>query len=122
VTPRAALALTLAVAGCAAPPPASSDPRVVVLPNAEVVAPQPPHLSVNATGITHVSVGLVNPTGHDVVVESTTDWFDNNQHAVGGLLSAPKRLAVPRLGTASVESVSPGPNAVSFQIHIAPGS
>jgi hypothetical protein len=122
VTRCAALALIFAITGCAAPLASSSDPRIVVLPDAGIVVAQPPHVSVNGTGITHVSVGLANPTGHDVVIEATTDWFDNNQHAVGGLLSAPKRLTVPRFGTTSLESVSPSLSAVGFQIHIAPDS
>jgi hypothetical protein len=122
VTKRPALAVILVVAACAAPAAPSADPHVVVLPDALVVAPQPPHVSVDETGIAHVSVELFNPTGQDVVVQATTDWFDNNLHAIGGLLSAPKRLAVPRLGTADLETVSPTPKATSYRIHIAPGA
>jgi hypothetical protein len=119
---RSALAAVLVVAACAAPAVPSSDPRVVVLADSGVAVPQPPHVSVNETGITHVSLELANPTGHDLVVEATTDWFDNDLHAIGSLLSAPKRLAVPRLGTAELELVSPAPRAVTFRVHIAPGA
>ena len=98
-----------------------ADPRIRVAPGLPVTVPLPPRANVDSAGFTHVSVELVNATADDIVVETTANWFDHDQHSVEGLLSAPRRMTVPAFGNASLESVSPSARAVAFEIRIAAG-
>ena len=112
--------LAAALAACQAPPPPplSADSRVLVLPDAGVTVNRPATVSANGTGITHVSVEVQNRMPFDLAVNCTADWFDYNGHPVGGIMTMPARIAVPRGGAEFCDTVSPSASATSFRVTI----
>lgn len=110
------LAVAALVTACT-PPPLLGDPRVVLTPDANVLADAP---IVVEGALLSVSVRLVNPSNRDRPVIETTDWKDAAGQPIRTLLSAPQRLTVPRYGDAEILAVAPTPNAVQFRIRVEP--
>lgn len=120
----AAAALLQAVSclsGCAQPV-LSADPRIVVRADSGVVVDTPLHVSVDGTGMTHVSIELHNPGSRDVMVSCVVDWFDGAGHPAVGLTAFPTRVAVAAFAAESCETVSPSPATRTFRAIIGPAA
>ncbi len=111
-----ALAGTLWVVGCAAPPtPPAGDPRITLTPNAGVFA-DPPVVTLGPP--LRASIRLINPSSVDLRVVQTTDWFKDDGSPVRSILSTPQHFTVPRFGDAMIPLVSPAPAATNFHIRV----
>ena len=117
---HSALLLVLLASGCAPAPPLSVDSRITVLPQSGVIVAYPPLVTVDAHGITDVSIELRNPSPHDVAVNCIVDWFGSNGQPVGGLSAQPSRISVGAYAAEFCRTVSPNPGARVFRAAINP--
>ena len=118
----AALMLPLALLSCAAPPPLPppTDPRISLAPGLPISADAP---SVSTTnGMMRVAVLLSNGTDRDVPVITTTEWIDAAAQPMRSVMSAPRRMTIPRFGDATIDSLAPRSDAVGFRVNVAPDS
>jgi uncharacterized protein YcfL len=110
--------LALALAACAAPPapPASVDPRVVIVPGLPITTGAP--LVTKQSGMLRVTATLANGTPQDIPVLATTDWIDPQGRSIASVVSRPRRLTVPRFGDAVLDSIAPRASATGFRIRV----
>lgn len=120
LSPGAATLLSVALAGCTMPPApfGSRDPRVVIAPDAKLVA-GPPIVTRGDSGL-EVSLELENPTPSDMAVLVTTDWFDAAGRPVETVMSLPRRVTVPRFADSFVRGIAPTTSVSGFRIHVEP--
>ena len=117
----AGFALAAGLAACAPPAPpraVSLDPRVAITPDAAVFADAP--IMGMQSSLLSVSVRLSNPRGADVPVLQTMDWIDAAGVPIRSVMSAPRRMTVPRFGDATVQGIAPSPAARDFRLRVEP--
>jgi hypothetical protein len=113
----AAPLLAFALAACAPPPP-PGDPRVTLVPGLPLTADVPNVSTEN--GLLRVVVVLSNRTDRDVAVLAMAEWTDEAARPLRSVMSAPRRLTVPRFGNANLDSLAPNSAAAGFHVNVQP--
>jgi hypothetical protein len=117
--PAALLPLAVALFACAAPPPPPpADPRVFLSPGLPLIADAPNVSSEN--GLLRVVLHISNGTDRDVPVLVTTEWVDGASRPLRSVMSAPRRVTVPRFRDVTVDSLALAANAAGFRVSVEP--
>lgn len=113
-------ALAGAVAGCTAPPPLFSDPRIAIRPDAGVVLGSRPVVTSTPGGVVTVSTPLWNGTPVTRIVQCATVWYDRSAQPIPGLSTFPERVELAPMTTEYCRTVSPTPSSYDFRIAVTP--
>jgi uncharacterized protein YcfL len=117
---RLALALALPLvwlAGCAAPPPAPSDPRLIATPAVQkALQLQITGADPGPDGRLRVTVEARNPNAADVSLRYQAEWFDAAARPINTAQARAQFRSIPRSGVATLVADAPNPAARSFRI------